>query len=608
MGKLSGIRRRPCASVAAGVAALAIHGIAGAQTTLTFDNVPTSLPFGEGVIPASYEGLNLTCEGGSCQAVDSATYPYTSGYQGAAISGTKVLSTASDAGPDTLTIALTGGGPFVLNSAYLTGAWRNGLAISAVGMNGSTVVGSQYFNLGNAGTPYLATFNWGNVTAVTITASGGTDGPFAAQSYELAVDNLTYNNPGAQLVEYTYTGTISTGEDYTGLFTGAPGTNLAGYAFTATFELDLANGEPDNGLNTLGILGGSVDGVATTPVVNSIITINGKSVAIDGGYGTSIASRIPGGQYASAASAFNDSSSLSAFVYSANLPFSLSQPFSSYTVTTSDQVGGGVFIYSGSVAGQTTTQVAADLVPATLTVTNVTGFAPIVTPWVTGTLGANGWYVSPTTIAWNVSGISAPTTSGCAAGTVPNTKGKKYACSATNPLGSASDSVTIKVDTVKPAVTVSEPTSNASYPLGPPVIASYTCSDETSGVASCVGTVANGTPVNTSTAGKQTFSVTAVDNAGNTTTKDVTYHVGGAAKTPVFSLAAGTYVGTQTVSISDETTGAVIHYTTNGLTPTASSAVYGGSISVGATETLKAIALAPGYTRSAVATAAYTIQ
>jgi hypothetical protein len=163
------------------------------------------------------------------------------------------------------------------------------------------------------------------------------------------------------------------------------------------------------------------------------------------------------------------------------------------------------------------------------------------------------------------------------------------------------------VDTVKPAIALSVPTNNASYGLNQSVTASYTCSDATSGVASCVGTSVNGALI-TSTPGKQTFSVTAIDNAGNTTTKSVTYHVGGAAKTPVLSLAAGTYVGAQTLSISDATTGAVIYYTTNGTTPTASSPVYGGSITVGVTETLKAVAIAPGYTRSGVATAAYTIQ
>jgi beta-glucanase (GH16 family) len=77
--------------------------------------------------------------------------------------------------------------------------------------------------------------------------------------------------------------------------------------------------------------------------------------------------------------------------------------------------------------------------------------------------------------------------------------------------------------------------------------------------------------------------------------------------TPVFSLAAGTYAGTQQVTITDATQGATIYYTTNGSTPSGSSIKYTAAVSVAATETLKAIALATGYTQSAVASAAYTI-
>ena len=85
------------------------------------------------------------------------------------------------------------------------------------------------------------------------------------------------------------------------------------------------------------------------------------------------------------------------------------------------------------------------------------------------------------------------------------------------------------------------------------------------------------------------------------------YTIEPAATTPVFSVAAGTYASAQTVTISDATTGAKIYYTTNGTTPTTSSTLYSGAITVSATETLKAIAVATGFSNSAVGTAAYTI-
>jgi hypothetical protein len=79
------------------------------------------------------------------------------------------------------------------------------------------------------------------------------------------------------------------------------------------------------------------------------------------------------------------------------------------------------------------------------------------------------------------------------------------------------------------------------------------------------------------------------------------------AATPTFSPVSGTYTSAQSVTISDATTSAKIYYTTDGSTPGTGSILYSAPIAVSATETIEAIAAAPGYTSSAVASAAYTI-
>ena len=77
--------------------------------------------------------------------------------------------------------------------------------------------------------------------------------------------------------------------------------------------------------------------------------------------------------------------------------------------------------------------------------------------------------------------------------------------------------------------------------------------------------------------------------------------------TPTFDPEEGTYTAAQNVTITCETEGATIHYTTDGTEPTAESPVYSEAIAVGETMTIKVIAMKEDMTNSAIASATYTI-
>lgn len=83
------------------------------------------------------------------------------------------------------------------------------------------------------------------------------------------------------------------------------------------------------------------------------------------------------------------------------------------------------------------------------------------------------------------------------------------------------------------------------------------------------------------------------------------------AATPTFSPAAGTYSSAQSVTPSSSTGGASIYYTTDGSTPTypitGTTQLFTTAINVSASETIQAIAVASGFSNSAVGSAAYVI-
>ena len=100
--------------------------------------------------------------------------------------------------------------------------------------------------------------------------------------------------------------------------------------------------------------------------------------------------------------------------------------------------------------------------------------------------------------------------------------------------------------------------------------------------------------------GTQDWNCILLDFAGGTSL--------GVCAAPTFSPVAGSYGPTQSVAISSSTSGATIRYTTDGSTPSETvGTVYSGTVSVAASETLKAIAYKSGWSDSSVSAAAYTI-
>jgi CSLREA domain-containing protein len=100
------------------------------------------------------------------------------------------------------------------------------------------------------------------------------------------------------------------------------------------------------------------------------------------------------------------------------------------------------------------------------------------------------------------------------------------------PQGSACDIGAFEVAT--PVATISSPADGARYRRGQAVLAAFACSEAGGAgfVATCLGTIPDGRPVDTATLGSKQFAVTATDRAGNTAQRTVGYTV----ETPVVTI------------------------------------------------------------------------
>lgn len=108
-------------------------------------------------------------------------------------------------------------------------------------------------------------------------------------------------------------------------------------------------------------------------------------------------------------------------------------------------VSGLTFVADGRFTGTMT--------PITVTLPDDTT-PPVITPSISGTLGAEGWYTGPVTVTWDVvDGESVIASPPCPPATLDaDTSGTIVSCSATSAGGSASSEVTIRIDTTPPAL------------------------------------------------------------------------------------------------------------------------------------------------------------
>ncbi len=181
----------------------------------------------------------------------------------------------------------------------------------------------------------------------------------------------------------------------------------------------------------------------------------------------------------------------------------------------------------------------------------------------------------------------------------------------------------------------SNPPATVSTPTATPAAGTYssaqtiTLSDSTSGAVICYttdgstptattpGTCSHGTKYSAAFKITASTTVTALGTLSGESNSGLltnVYTIASTVATPTATPAAGNYTSAQTVTLSDSTSGAVICYTTDGSTPTATTpgtcshgTKYSAAFKITASTTVTALGTLSGNTNSGLLTNAYTI-
>jgi hypothetical protein len=284
--------------------------------------------------------------------------------------------------------------------------------------------------------------------------------------------------------------------------------------------------------------------------------------------------------------------------YSGDVKYSPSTS-STYTETIT---GAPTSLAALSGSGQSAMYGAVFSKPLTVLVKDAAGAAA---PGVVVNFAGTGLKFSSTTALTNESGEASVTVTAAAVGNL----------TATATVTGVTGSATFTLSGTKAVLTVKA--TNVSVPYGSAIpklsytVAGYVNGDTSTVVTGVPGestTAKQGSPVGTYPITLTLGTLKATNYTFSLVNGTLTITSLGTAKAPTFSPVGGSYTSAQSVTLASATSGATIYYTTNGTTPTTSSTKYSKAISVTTTETIKAIAAAPGYATSGVSSAMYTIE
>ncbi len=123
----------------------------------------------------------------------------------------------------------------------------------------------------------------------------------------------------------------------------------------------------------------------------------------------------------------------------------------------------------------------------------------------------------------NYGGSSDSSSDGCFTVATPTTTTTTTSTPTTTPTPTATPALTFG----NPMATIASPANGATYTIGQSVDSAYSCADSVdgTGIAACMGTVADGRPIDTATLGSHTFTVVALSRDGNMTTVTSVYTV-----------------------------------------------------------------------------------